>query len=125
MKKFPVLTLAASFALAGFLTSCSEDTVDPAPQPPGGGGDSTSVSVGPGESDANDYVVVATTSDVNSIVQTRTLNSGSVTSVNNGVQTGSGTNVPLPSQLQPGQRRRDVVLPHERQRTGRGARRAV
>lgn len=92
MKKFPVLTLAASFALAGFLTSCSEDTVAPAPQPPGGGGDSTSMSVGPGESDANDYVVVATTSDVNSIVQTRTLNSGSVTSVNNGVQTGSGTN---------------------------------
>ena len=49
------------------------------------------MSVGPGESDANDYVVVATTSDVNSIVQTRTLNSGSVTSVNNGVQTGNIT----------------------------------
>lgn len=91
-KSFPLLTLAASLMLAGSLSSCSEDTIDtPTPTPPTDD-DTTSVVLEPGMSLKNDYVVVATTSDVNSIVQTNNLNTGSVTSVNNGLQTGAGTN---------------------------------
>ena len=89
MNKYTLLTLAASMALAGTLTSCSEETVDTPPPP--GGGDTTAVVTGPGISAANDFVVVATTSDVNSIVQTGNLNTGRVSSVGNGLQTGAGT----------------------------------
>ena len=89
MNKYTLHTLAASMALAGTLTSCSEETVDTPPPP--GGGDTTAVVTGPGISAANDFVVVATTSDVNSIVQTGNLNTGRVSSVGNGLQTGAGT----------------------------------
>ena len=90
-KPLPLLALTASLTLAGALTSCSDDTVDtPTPTPPTVT-DSTGVATGPGISALNDYAIVATTSDVNSIVQTGNLNTGSVTSVNNGLQTGAGT----------------------------------
>ena len=90
-KPLPLLALTASLTLAGALTSCSDDTVDtPTPTPPTVT-DSTDVATGPGISALNDYAIVATTSDVNSIVQTGNLNTGSVTSVNNGLQTGAGT----------------------------------
>lgn len=90
-KPLPLLALTASLTLAGALTSCSDDTVDtPTPTPPTVT-DSTGVATGPGISALNDYAIVATTSDVNSIVQAGNLNAGSVTSVNNGLQTGAGT----------------------------------
>lgn len=89
MKKLPLLALAAALALPGALVSCSEDT-DTGSEAPGGGG-SGGDGGGTDTAPLSRYVIAATSSDVNVIVTSNSLDSGSVTTVNNGTETGSGT----------------------------------
>lgn len=89
MKKLPFYLLAATLLFPCALTSCSDDDNDNDNENPESTGGTTDE--GGATEASGDYVLVATTSDVNVLVTASSLDSGSVTTVNNGLEVGSGT----------------------------------